>query len=344
MTLGVSGCRALITGGTGSFGQTMARRLLDWNADEVRILSRDEAKQDAMRRLFDDDRLRFQVGDVRDYSSVLSACRGIDLVFHAAALKQVPSGESFPMEAIRTNVLGGANVVNAAESGGVASVVVLSTDKAVHPVTAMGMTKGLMEKVVQAQARTGRSARTTASCVRCGNVLYSRGSMLPLLVEQVRSGQPMTVTNPTSTLFLTSPDDAVDLVGHAFTRAQPGDILIHRANACTIADLAEAVCTLFDVPLRLEITGTRYGERTTETLATADELARAEDHGEFFRVPVESRDQHHAAQAGYGSDQPAGVAFDSASAYRLSVPQIVDLLWTLPQVRAEVGASELVVA
>jgi UDP-N-acetylglucosamine 4,6-dehydratase/5-epimerase len=336
-----TGCGALITGGTGSFGKTMARRLLDAGAAEVRILSRDEAKQDAMRREVGDERLRYYVGDVRDRDSVDRAARGVDYVFHAAALKQVPSCEFFPLEAVRTNVLGSSNVIEAAAAHGVRSVVVLSTDKAVAPVNAMGMSKALMEKVAQAYARNNRDSATTVSCVRYGNVMYSRGSVIPLFIEQLRAGEPLTVTDPSMTRFLMSLADSVALVEHAFAHARPGDVFIRKAPAGTVGDLATALCQLFGVPDKINTIGVRHGEKLHETLASSEELARAEDFGEYYRVPLDARDLNYALF--YSDGDPSGAAtadFTSANARRLGVPEISALLRTLPQVRAELAAAE----
>lgn len=340
-----AGCRVLITGGTGSFGRTMVRRLLDGEVGEVRVLSRDEAKQDAMRHLLGDDRVRYHVGDVRDYDSVARASRDVDFVFHAAALKQVPSCEFFPLEAVRTNILGSANVVEAAARNAVRSVVVLSTDKAVGPVNAMGMSKALMEKVVQAHARNTPGSATTVSCVRYGNVMFSRGSVIPLFIEQIKAGRAPTVTDPTMTRFLMSLADSVELVEHAFAHARPGDVFIRKAAACTVGDLAEAVCRLFDVPVKLEVIGVRHGEKRHETLASREELLNAEDFGEFFRVPLDARDLNYAL---YVSEGELGEArsedFNSANASRLDVTQVMDLLRTLPEVRAELASRDPVLA
>ncbi len=338
-----AGCRVLITGGTGSFGQTMLRSLLTENVGEVRVLSRDESKQDDLRRRLADERVRCYVGDVRDYDTVLRATREVDFVFHAAALKQVPSCEFFPLEAVRTNVLGSANLLDAAERNGVTSLVALSTDKAVYPVNAMGMSKGLMEKFVQAHARNSQRGRTVVSCVRYGNVMYSRGSVIPLFVEQITAGQAPTVTNPAMTRFLMSLADSVELVEHAFAYARPGDVFIPRASACTIGDLARALCQLYAVPAKLDVIGVRHGEKMHETLASPEELARAEDFGEFFRVPLDARDLNYAAYVSEGNPESvAGVDFSSANAPRLTVPEIVALLRALPEVRADLAARELV--
>ncbi|MGV9369222.1 MULTISPECIES: polysaccharide biosynthesis protein [Micromonospora] len=341
MAISTSGRRVLITGGTGSFGQTMVRRLLGGGVGEVRVLSRDEAKQDAMRRLLGDGRVRYHVGDVRDFESVSRASRGVDYIFHAAALKQVPSCEFFPLEAVRTNVLGSANVIEAAERNGVGSVVVLSTDKAVYPVNAMGMSKALMEKVAQSHVRNNPRSQTIVSCVRYGNVMYSRGSVIPLFIEQIRAGRAPTVTDPGMTRFLMSLGDSVDLVEHAFEHARPGDIFIRKAAACTVGDLAEAVCRLFDVPVKLDVIGVRHGEKQDETLASREELAMAEDFGDYFRVPVDARDLNYALYVSEGTLAEGPTEdFNSANATRLDVRQIMDLLLTLPEVRAELALQD----
>ncbi|RIV39644.1 polysaccharide biosynthesis protein [Micromonospora radicis] len=335
MDISLSNGRFLVTGGTGSFGQTMVDRLLASGAAEIRVLSRDEAKQDAMRLRLRDDRVRYYVGDVRDYDSVSKASRNIDFVFHAAALKQVPSCEFFPLEAVRTNVLGSANVADAAQRNGVAAVVFLSTDKAVHPVNAMGMSKGLMEKVAQAAVRNS-SSPTRMCIVRYGNVMCSRGSVIPLFIEQINSGVPLTVTEPTMTRFLMSLTESVELVEHAFVHGRSGDIFIKKARACTIGDLATAVCNLFDVPAKIEALGTRHGEKLHETLVSEEELTRAEDLGQFLRVSVDSRDLNYSLYFDEGDsgrhDRPD---YTSENAERLDVPAVMRLLATLPEVRAQ---------
>jgi UDP-glucose 4-epimerase len=341
----MSGRRFLITGGTGSFGQTMVCRLLEAGAAEVRVLSRDEAKQDAMRQRLRDARVRYYVGDVRDYDSVLRASREVDFVFHAAALKQVPSCEFFPLEAVRTNIIGSVNVIEACEQNTVVSLVLLSTDKAVYPVNAMGMTKGLMEKAARAHARNNPQARTNISCVRYGNVMYSRGSVIPLFIEQVKAGRPVTITDPTMTRFVMSLEESVDLVEHAFTQAQPGDVFIRKARACTVADLATAVSNLFDVPANMEVIGVRHGEKMNETLASREELAYAEDLGDYFRVPSDSRDLNYSLYFSEGNPVQVCVAdYDSSSAPQLEVPELESLLLTLPEVRAELNAIRAPVA
>jgi UDP-N-acetylglucosamine 4,6-dehydratase len=328
-----------ITGGSGSFGQTMVTRLLAAGAAEVRILSRDEAKQDDMRRRLRDDRVRYHVGDVRDPDAVRQVTRGVEYAFHAAALKQVPSCEFFPLEALRTNVLGSANVVDACHRNGVRSLVLLSTDKAVYPVNAMGMTKALMEKVGQAHARLNPGSDTTVSCVRYGNVMYSRGSVIPLFVEQLLANQPLTITDPTMTRFLMSLAESVHLVEHAFNHACAGDVFIWKASACTIGDLATALGNLFGVQPKLAILGIRHGEKMYETLASCEELAHAEDHGEFLRVPLDSRDLNYGLYVDE-SDSAAEQLFDfnSANAPRLDVPEIESVLLELPEIRAQLGA------
>ncbi|GAA2501874.1 polysaccharide biosynthesis protein [Winogradskya humida] len=338
MPVPLSGRRFAITGGTGSFGQAMVGHLLAAGAAEIRVLSRDEAKQDQMRGRLRDDRVRYYVGDVRDRDTVRKATRGVEFVFHAAALKQVPSCEFFPLEALRTNVLGSANVVEACERNGVGSLVLLSTDKAVYPVNAMGMTKALMEKVAQAHARTSPDSPTTVSCVRYGNVMYSRGSVIPLFVEQLRTNRPLTVTDPAMTRFLMSLAESVELVERAFTGAVPGDVFIRKASACTIGDLALALGNLFGVTPKLEILGIRHGEKMDETLASREELRHAQDLGEFFRVPLDTRDLNYAPYVEQG-DQGTERLFDfnSANAPRLDVPEIEALLLTLPEIRAELG-------
>ncbi|KIR65979.1 MULTISPECIES: polysaccharide biosynthesis protein [Micromonospora] len=333
------GRRVLITGGTGSFGRAMARCLLDRGVGEVRVFSRDEAKQDVMRRTLADGRVGYYIGDVRDYDSVERATRGVDFVFHAAALKQVPSCEFFPLEAIRTNVLGSANVIEAADRNGVGSVVVLSTDKAVHPINAMGLSKAMMEKVAQAHARNRPRSGTVVSSVRYGNVMYSRGSVIPLFIEQIKAGVVPTVTDPGMTRFLISLADSVELVEHAFQHARAGDVFVRKAAACTIGDLVAALCQVFEVPVKYDVIGLRHGEKRDETMASGEELARAEDFGDFYRVSADLRELNYASRVAeervdcrYLSD------FNSSTARRLDVPQLVALLRTIPEIRAELAS------
>jgi UDP-glucose 4-epimerase len=328
----------LVTGGTGSFGSTMVRRLLDRGVGEVRVFSRDELKQHEMRTTVGDDRVSFYIGDVRDYDSVERATRGVDLVFHAAALKQVPSCEFFPMEAVRTNVLGSSNVIEASNANGVSSVVCLGTDKAVYPVNAMGMSKAMMEKTAQAFARSNPTAKTVVSTVRYGNVMCSRGSVIPLFVEQVRAGGPMTLTDPGMTRFLMSLEEAVVLVEHAFAHAKPGDLFVRKAPASTVEDLATAVAHLMDADPQLKVIGTRHGEKLYETLATREELARAEDQGDFYRVPVDSRDLNYHQYFDEGDVTESRLDdYHSHNTERLDVAGVKRLLAALPAFRKLVG-------
>ena len=330
----------LVTGGTGSFGSTMVRRLLRSGVDEIRILSRDELKQDDMRRALEDPRVRFYIGDVRDYLSVDRAARGADLVFHAAALKQVPSCEFFPLEAVRTNVMGSSNVIEAANANHVKSVVCLGTDKAVYPVNAMGMSKAMMEKTAQAFARNNPTANTVVSTVRYGNVMGSRGSVTPLFVEQIKAGLPMTVTDPNMTRFLLSLDEAVLLVEHAFVSASPGDLFIRKAPASTIEDLATAIAELMGVEPRIKVIGTRHGEKLYETLATREELARAADQGDYFRVPVDARDLNYDEYFDDGDVAESALDdYNSHNTERLELDEVKDLLLRQPQVRTALGMS-----
>ncbi len=321
----------LVTGGTGSFGSVMVRRLLDRGVGEVRVLSRDELKQHEMRTALSDDRVRFYLGDVREYDSVARAMRGVDLVFHAAALKQVPSCEFFPMEAVRTNVMGSSNVIEAADAHRVSSVVCLGTDKAVHPVNAMGMSKAMMEKTAQAFARNNPTATTVVSTVRYGNVMCSRGSVIPLFVDQIRSALPMTVTDAEMTRFLMSLDDAVLLVEHAFASARPGDLFVSKAPACTVADLATAVAELLDAEPDIKVIGTRHGEKLYETLATREELSRADEQRDFYRVPVDSRDLSYQQYFEEGDPTESAVDdYHSHNTERLGVEGVKQVLLDLP--------------
>ena len=334
VTTGVPAGPVLVTGGTGSFGSTMVRRLLAAGADEVRILSRDELKQHEMRTAIDDTRVKFLLGDVRDYTSVHQATRGVELVFHAAALKQVPSCEFFPIQAVQTNVLGSSNVLEASNANGVRSVVCLGTDKAVQPVNAMGMSKALMEKTAQAFARNNPDSATTVSTVRYGNVMCSRGSVIPLFVQQARSGRPMTVTDPNMTRFLMSLDEAVLLVEHAFENAQPGDLFVRKAPASTVEVLATAVAQCLGIEPQVEVIGTRHGEKLYETLATREELVRSVDQGDFYRVPVDARDLNYGAYYDEGDVEESHTDdYHSHNTERLSVDRVVELLRSLADFR-----------
>lgn len=287
----IRGRTIMVTGGTGSFGHAVTRRFLRDDAREIRILSRDEKKQDDMRRRFGDPRLKFFLGDVREYRSVLDAMQGVDLVFHAAALKQVPSCEFHPMEAVRTNILGAENTIAAAVACGVRCLVALSTDKAVYPINAMGLSKALMEKIVVAKSRT--AGPTTLCITRYGNVMGSRGSVIPLFMHQVRDGRALTITDPHMTRFLMSLEESVDLVLHAYAHARPGDTFVRKAPSCTVSTLAEAVQSVLGSRLPVEIIGTRHGEKLYETLVSREEMARAEDMGLFYRISTDARDLNY---------------------------------------------------
>lgn len=324
----------LVTGGTGSFGSTMVRQLLESDVREIRIMSRDELKQDDMRRALGDARVKFYLGDIRDYDSVDRATRGVDFVFHAAALKQVPSCEFFPLEAVKTNVIGSSNVIEASNANGVHSLVCLGTDKAAYPVNAMGISKAMMEKVAQAFARNNPTARTTVSTVRYGNVMMSRGSVIPLFVEQLRAGKPLTLTDPHMTRFLMSLDDAVHLVDHAFEHAAPGDLFIRKAPASTVGVLAQAVAKALGIEPEIQVIGTRHGEKLYETLATREELARSQDQGEYYRVSVDARDLNYGQYFDEGDTEESEIDdYHSHNTEQLDVDGVVDLLMGLPAFR-----------
>jgi UDP-N-acetylglucosamine 4,6-dehydratase/5-epimerase len=283
----------LITGGTGSFGNAVMKRFLDTDLKEIRIFSRDEKKQDDMRKLYKNDKLKFYLGDVRDLASVKNAMHGVDYIFHAAALKQVPSCEFFPLEAVKTNIIGTDNVLTAAIEYGVQKVICLSTDKAAYPINAMGISKAMMEKVFVAKSKTVSPDRTLICGTRYGNVMASRGSVIPLFIEQIKNGQPLTVTDPSMTRFLMSLEEAVELVVFAFQNAQAGDIMVQKSPASTIGDLAQAIKELFDVDNEIKVIGTRHGEKHYETLLTKEEYVVAEDLGGFYRVPADQRDLNY---------------------------------------------------
>ena len=331
----IDGTKVTITGGTGSFGAVMARQLLARGAAQINIFSRDEAKQDDMRRRFQDDRMRFFLGDVRDAASLPPAMRGADFVFHAAALKQVPSCEFFPQQAVLTNVVGSDNVIKAAAEAGVRSLVCLSTDKAVYPVNAMGMSKALMEKTAQAYSRNFSESQMTVSVTRYGNVMYSRGSVIPLFVRQLQLGQPLTLTEPKMTRFLMSLADSVDLVDHAFSHAQPGDLFIRKAPASTVEVLARAVASLLgnDDP-EIQVIGIRHGEKLHETLLSREEIVKASDEGDYFRVPLDARSLQYELYFDEG-DQSVSRDDDytSANTRQLDVEQTKALLLELPEIR-----------
>lgn len=334
----ISSSVVTITGGTGSFGSTMAKYLLTKDVGEVRIFSRDEAKQDAMRHAIADPRMRFFIGDTRDAESVERAIKGSQLVFHAAALKQVPSAEFFPLEAVKTNINGSANVLRLSLEHEVQGVVCLSTDKAVYPINAMGMTKALMEKTAQAFARESQDSATTISITRYGNVMYSRGSVIPLFIQQIRAGKPVTITDPTMTRFLMSLSQSVDLVEYAFENAQNGDLFVRKAPAANIDTLATALIEMFgNTDSTLQKIGFRHGEKLYESLLSLEERVKAEDMGHYFRVPLDSRNLNYADYFEVGQDR--GIAYDAYTSHnteQLNVEAVKELLLTIPEVRAQI--------
>ena len=335
----------MITGGTGSFGTTVLRHFVDSNIGEIRIFSRDEEKQDDLRHTlqsYDPDaaqKVRFYIGDVRDSQSVRDAMHGVDYIFHAAALKQVPSCEFFPMEAVKTNVIGTDNVLHAAISEGVDKVVCLSTDKAAYPINAMGKSKAMMESVIYANARTG-AGRTTICCTRYGNVMCSRGSVIPLFMDQIAKGEPVTITDPNMTRFLMNLDEAVDLVCFAFEHANPGDLFIQKSPASTINDLAEAVQDIFG-HTDTRVIGTRHGEKLYETLMTCEERLRAEDMGDYFRVHADTRDLNYDKFFVKGDvETMADEAYTSHNTKRLDVADTVEKIKTASYVQKAIEAME----
>lgn len=331
--------RVVITGGTGSFGKTMLRDLLSEGVEEIRILSRDEEKQDALRNELRDPRVKYHIGDIRDRTSVDRVMAGADSVFHAAALKQVPSCEFFPLEAVRTNILGSENVIRSALASDVKSLVCLSTDKAVMPINAMGISKSMMEKLAQSAAReVGNDSGTTISCVRYGNVMYSRGSVIPLFIKQIKEGSPITLTEPEMTRFLMPLRDSVALVKFAFEHANQGDLFIKKAAGSTIADLTQALLELFDRPdHEVKVIGWRHAEKLYETLASAQELAKSEDMGDYYRVKLDERDLNYNAYFTEGQGETKTFEdYHSHNTERLDVEGVKKLLMSLPEVQHEV--------
>ena len=326
----------LITGGTGSFGNAVLNRFLNTDIKEIRIFSRDEKKQDDMRKLYKNEKIKFYIGDVRDLASIKNAMHGVDYVFHAAALKQVPSCEFFPIEAVKTNVVGTDNVLTAAIEYGVKKVICLSTDKAAYPINAMGISKAMMEKVFVAKSNTVSPERTTICGTRYGNVMASRGSVIPLFVDQIKSGQPLTVTNPEMTRFLMSLDEAVELVVFAFQNAETGDIMVQKSPASTVRDLAQAMKELFDVDNEIKIIGTRHGEKLYETLLTKEEYMHAVDMGGFFRVPADKRDLNYDKYFVEGNEKlSTEEEYNSHNTEILTVEQIKEKLLQLDYIREE---------
>ncbi len=327
----------LITGGTGSFGHAVLDRFLSTDIREIRIFSRDEKKQDDMRTEYhNNEKIKFYIGDVRDINSVKNAMHGVDYIFHAAALKQVPSCEFFPIEAVKTNVIGTGNVLSAAIEYGVKKIICLSTDKAAYPINAMGTSKAMMEKVVVAKSRTVSEDKTIICCTRYGNVMASRGSVIPRFVEQIKAGQPITITEPAMTRFIMSLEEAVDLVIFAFEHAANGDIMVQKAPACTIEVLAQAVKELFNPDAETKIIGIRHGEKMYETLLTKEECAHAEDMGNFFRVPCDKRDLNYEKYFNIGTPIENTVyEFNSNNTKRLRVEQVKSKLMSLQYIRDE---------
>jgi len=326
----------LITGGTGSFGNAVAKRFLDTDIREIRIFSRDEKKQDDMRKLYKNDKLKFYIGDVRDLSSVKNAMHDVDYIFHAAALKQVPSCEFFPLEAVKTNVFGTENVLTVAIESGVKKVICLSTDKAAYPINAMGISKAMMEKVYIAKSRTVSPDKTLICGTRYGNVMASRGSVIPLFIDQIKSGQPLTVTNPSMTRFLMSLEDAVELVIFAFLNAKAGDIMVQKSPASTIGILAQAVREIFNADNEIKIIGTRHGEKLYETLLTKEEYVMAEDKGDFYRVPADQRDLNYDKYFIEGDNKLSiETDYNSNNTEILNIEQVKEKLLKLEYVREE---------
>lgn len=331
----------LITGGTGSFGTAVLRKFIHTDHfKEIRIFSRDEKKQDDMRNQFKNDKLKFYIGDVRDYRSIESAMRGVDYVFHAAALKQVPSCEFFPMQAVKTNVEGTQNVIDAAASNDVKKVICLSTDKAAYPINAMGISKAMMEKVAVAASR---NLENTVVCLtRYGNVMASRGSVIPLFVKQIKNGESLTITDPNMTRFLMSLEEAVDLVLFAFEHGNPGDLFVNKAPAGTIADLAQALKEMFKADNPVKIIGTRHGEKLYETLCTREEMIKAEDMGDFYRIPADNRDLNYAQYFSEGTKDISKIEdYHSHNTQQHDVEGMKKLLLKLPLIRKEVLGEDI---
>jgi UDP-N-acetylglucosamine 4,6-dehydratase len=329
----------MITGGTGSFGNTVLKRFLSTEVREIRIFSRDEKKQEEMRIALNDPKLKFYIGDVRDYDSIYQAMKNVDYVFHAAALKQVPSCEFYPMEAVRTNVLGSENVMEAAIARGVSRVVMLSTDKAVYPINAMGISKAMMEKFMVAKARMQNAGETVLCATRYGNVMASRGSVIPLFMSQLKEGKALTVTDPNMTRFLMSLEDSVDLVLYAFQHGKQGDIFVQKAPASTVADLAQALKELFKKISPVRVIGTRHGEKLYESLISREEMAKAEDLGGYYRIPADNRDLNYAQYFSEGEEKISHLDdYTSHNTERLDVEQIKALLQKLDYIQEELNA------
>ena len=330
----------LITGGTGSFGNTVLRRFLDTDIKEIRIFSRDEKKQDDMRKKYKNPKIKFYIGDVRDKDSLLDAMRGVDYVFHAAALKQVPSCEFYPLEAVKTNILGTDNVLSAAIYNNVKKVVCLSTDKAAYPINAMGMSKALMEKVVIAKGRNIKDSGTVICLTRYGNVMASRGSVIPLFIEQIKNGIPITITDPNMTRFMMSLDQAVELVLFAFENGKGGDLFIQKSHATTVGILADAVRTLFKKPEHeIKYIGTRHGEKLYEVLMTKEEHIRAEDMGDYFRIPADDRDLNYSKYLEEGNIITELEEYNSHNTYQLNKDELINMLKNLYEIKEDLESE-----
>lgn len=334
----------LITGGTGSFGNAMLKGFLNSNLREIRIFSRDEKKQEDMRIEYKNDKLNFVIGDIRDFDSINHAMAGVDFVFHAAALKQVPSCEFYPMQAVQTNILGAENVLEAAARNNVQRVVVLSTDKAVYPINTMGMSKAIMEKLAVSKARDPRVKAVNAvyTSTRYGNVMASRGSIIPLFIKQIKEGKPLTVTNPNMTRFMMSLDQSVELVLFAFTNGTPGDIFVQKSPAATVETLAKALKELFDADNEIQIIGERHSEKMYETLCSKEEMAKAEDLGTFYRIPADFRDLNYTKYVQEDGPKLEKEEYNSDNTERLNVEQLKSLLLTLDYVKEELEISKKV--
>lgn len=334
----------LITGGTGSFGQKMLKHFINnTNIKEIRIFSRDEEKQDRMRTVFKDERIKYYIGDVRNYKSINEACKNVDYIFHAAALKQVPSCEFYPMEAVATNVIGANNVIDAAVDNCVKNIVVLSTDKAVNPINAMGMTKALMEKIMVAKSRNTDPTKTILSATRYGNVMASRGSVIPLFIKQCKENKPITVTDPNMTRFLMSLEESVNLVLFAFNNANTGDTFVQKAPASTIYDLADAIRELFNPKTEIQIIGTRHGEKAHETLVNREEMAKAIDMGHFYRIPADNRDLNYDKYVTTGNETiTKKEEYTSFNTDRLDKDGVIKTLLKLDYVQAELNSKEYI--
>lgn len=331
----------LITGGTGSFGNAVLRRFLNTGIKEIRIFSRDEKKQDDMRQYYKDSKIKYYIGDVRNFDSINSAMKGVDYVFQAAALKQVPSCEFFPTEAVRTNVLGCENVLNAALENNVSRVIVLSTDKAVYPINAMGMSKALSEKVMIAKSRNLNSSGMIFCGTRYGNVMASRGSVIPLFIDQIKKGQPLTITDPNMTRYMMTLDGAVDLVLFAYGNGRPGDIFVQKAPAATIEVLAKALLELYSANNEIRIIGTRHGEKLYETLVNREEMAKAEDLGDYYRIPADTRDLNYNRYFTEGKSEIAQIEeYNSHNTHRMDVEETKQLLLKLDMIREDIGIHD----